>query len=523
MEVGLEQTKAEYNPLDNNTHKYYWPVDNNDIWKEGVHYSWSNAEFKNKLQTLIDFNAANINSVKQNGAGTNGETFDRILENHYYLYGKMKEDIKFWKDNEGNMDSEHPWVKICWSDFKKIMKKTYADNVSFTKEGLLEINDTVKNKICISVGDKNQCCVDGKSLSFCKGSILTNTLDGDEIPLILNEMLGANGVTNTYITQEMYEHLLFPFWRLLSVDFYIKNKWTLYIANRRYDNIAYKMTVQRGDKTYYLTEDRGYTQMTNGKFAVLKPSNSKTSSRIRFSFKENIANDGDYYYFKLGNKFLSWNSSRDVLWINSQPVEGVKRVESNGKYKLVTPSGYVLCFKSNMSSDGYCSSCDLVPCGQCQMGCKNINERCSSNNCPGECGTCKGVLLYQHDSFGGRKGVLKHGNHNISTIRRILGNDELSSLIVPKNCQVTLYQHGGFRGYAKKFEHGHYNLSALRARGVKNDDVSSAVVRNSNLCPNDLGLKPTYCNNKNDIISLVFLSNSSAKDSEICYFNFQEI
>jgi hypothetical protein len=262
----------------------------------------------------------------------------------------MKEDIKYWKDSEGNMDATHPWVKVCWSDFKKIMKQTYKNDVAYTKDGWLEINEMIKNKICIKMGNKNQCCQEGKSLSLCKGSILTNTMDNDSIPLILKVMSGGNGTKKTYITKEIYEQLLFPFWRLLSSDFYIKHKWRFYIAKRKNDNVAYKLSVSKKSKSYYLTEDRGYSNLGNDKNAVLKMGTAKASSRITYSYVKTV-NNKDYYYFKLNNKFL--NGSSNVVWKSSNTGKLLRMDENGGRYKIITMDEKVICFNGDENRNKY--------------------------------------------------------------------------------------------------------------------------------------------------------------------------
>ena len=42
------KTDPEYKPGDDTTYKYYWPVENDPIWKEGIHFDWSNKKFKDR-------------------------------------------------------------------------------------------------------------------------------------------------------------------------------------------------------------------------------------------------------------------------------------------------------------------------------------------------------------------------------------------------------------------------------------------------------------------------------------------
>jgi hypothetical protein len=59
------------------------------------------------------------------------------------------------------------------------------------------------------------------------------------------------------------------------------------------------------------------------------------------------------------------------------------------------------------------------------------------------------VIIYQDGSYQGASQELREGSYDIESLT--IGNDQLSSLTVPKGMKVTLYEHGGFSGRSKIF------------------------------------------------------------------------
>merc|ERR1711998_99534 len=84
---------------------------------------------------------------------------------------------------------------------------------------------------------------------------------------------------------------------------------------------------------------------------------------------------------------------------------------------------------------------------------------------------CKGsVILYEHD-LRGKSFNFRKGNRNVP--RR--ANDKISSIIVPKNCQVDVFQHYNYRGRKATFTAGRYNYKKFTKRFL-NDQLSSLKV-----------------------------------------------
>lgn len=88
--------------------------------------------------------------------------------------------------------------------------------------------------------------------------------------------------------------------------------------------------------------------------------------------------------------------------------------------------------------------------------------------------TCK-VHLYQHDNFEGLSKTYSKGS--FSSIWR---NDDVSSIKVSgTGCTATVYEHSYYKGWKVTLTAGSYTLSSLKARGFKNDAMSSMKVTQS--------------------------------------------
>ena len=61
------------------------------------------------------------------------------------------------------------------------------------------------------------------------------------------------------------------------------------------------------------------------------------------------------------------------------------------------------------------------------------------------------VIIYQDGRYQGASQELGEGSYDIESLAMGIGNDQLSSLKVPKGIKVTLYEHGGFAGRSKSF------------------------------------------------------------------------
>ena len=209
------KTDPRYKPGDDTTYKYYWPVKNDPIWREGIHFDWSNDEYKKRLLEKWE-EVGKIQECKTNG--NVNEMYDKALVAVKYLLGTEKKDMdiieklgaKLWEDNDDNTNK--PWVKMCWEDFRKELKTMWGnDDTSFiNKKG--QINITKYPNIIDLIKDDSKFY--HRVLSYEDES--TRSI----IPVELTE-LGEQ----TYITKQNYEHKYFPFWRLWKNEtkYYIKS------------------------------------------------------------------------------------------------------------------------------------------------------------------------------------------------------------------------------------------------------------------------------------------------------------
>src|ERR1044072_9325619 len=58
------------------------------------------------------------------------------------------------------------------------------------------------------------------------------------------------------------------------------------------------------------------------------------------------------------------------------------------------------------------------------------------------------VTIFQHANYGGVAKQLPAGNYDMNDLG--IGNDQLSSLLVPPGLKVTLFEHAGFQGRTKE-------------------------------------------------------------------------
>lgn len=200
--VNLPPSDPRYDPKNSSTYQYYWAVANDTKWKNGIHFDWSNSRYKSELEKKIKkYN--NLSNVKNGRFSYDYKKnalhpFDEVLLSSYYLYGEAKDDIEIWQDHDGGMSKS--WTKMCYEDFVDALKSHWADKD--------------KNFVMLN-GDidlRNYNILKQKTLY--KNFIFTyKTRNGIEVKIELKD--------DRYITKSLYEHPLFPFWRMLSKDYYI--------------------------------------------------------------------------------------------------------------------------------------------------------------------------------------------------------------------------------------------------------------------------------------------------------------
>ena len=211
------KTDPEYKPGDDTTYKYYWPVKNDPIWREGIHFDWSNEDFKKKLKEKWN-DLSKLPECK--AKGNVNEMYDKALVAVKYVTGTEQKDMdiiekldaKLWEDNDGG--TRGLWVKMCWEDFRKELKTMWGnDDTSFiNKKGQINITKYPNIKDLITDDSKFYHRV----LSYKDEST------GSIIPVELTEM-----GEQTYITKQNYKHKYFPFWRLWKNEtkYYIKSEY----------------------------------------------------------------------------------------------------------------------------------------------------------------------------------------------------------------------------------------------------------------------------------------------------------
>lgn len=324
----LSATKPEYQPDDPDTYKYYWASHNVPEYANDIHYNMNNNEFKKSIEDDMKYYENNKNLIKNNSRGQSVSSlrnkYDNLLVKSYILFGKLKkgsdgrEELKFWKDNLGGMSSKYPWVKLCWEDFRKYMEVTYPEQVQIKKNGDLMIKKRVEDTICKSFVDpkKSSCCTDSDLLR-CKGSVLTEkTLMGPS-PLILKKLGG-----DTFITKAIYERELFPFWRLLPKQYFVKEEWNIILQKKKYDGIPFKGSIRKAGKNWifgWYTGNKSLGKDNNSFYASLSK-NGENAVNINIIYNKTSGNK-DYYNVIYGNKYLinagSGRSNRFV-WVEKK-------------------------------------------------------------------------------------------------------------------------------------------------------------------------------------------------------------
>ena len=228
--LGLPKTDSRYIPGDVTTHKYYWPLENDTEFRDGIEYDWSNDKFRDELikkqRELNDFNNVKLgNFTYYHDRDNMSHEYDNKITASLYLYGKIIGDYVLWEDNQGGTARE--WVKMCWEDFRNAMRTIYGDKIKaesgtsykfITKYGRINLSGTESTVRMLR--DKIIAEVEIDRYTKFRKRILTyvDENSGLDVPVEL-----LNYGNNYYITKEVYEHKYFPFWRLLPKEYYIKS------------------------------------------------------------------------------------------------------------------------------------------------------------------------------------------------------------------------------------------------------------------------------------------------------------
>lgn len=242
-------TFSKYEPGKSETFKYFWAVEKDKEWRDGIHYDWTDDVFKKKLQDKLDIYLA-TDIVKRDGVTWTGKknNYDEILSASMYLYGRIKDDIKIWKDVSGvetgtQVTTTRKWVKMCWEDFKLAMKRKYGGKMKnfITKKGEIDISQDAYISANILSNDNYY------------HDILTYTDPKTNILVKVN-------IESGLIKEADYLHRHFPFWRLLDPVDYVTS---LYNKKMITDAEVVRIKRVRDDKDNLkfaseLLRDRGF-------------------------------------------------------------------------------------------------------------------------------------------------------------------------------------------------------------------------------------------------------------------------
>tara|TARA_Y100000591_G_scaffold98387_1_gene83536 strand:- start:359 stop:1207 length:849 start_codon:yes stop_codon:yes gene_type:complete len=174
----------------------------------------------------------NNNAINNIKADIYEHPYDELLLASYYIYGKPIENstginLKFWQDDKGGTSENKPWVKLCWEDFRKYLKKEWAENDDefITKEGNINLSDNKYNSLRNLIEYKGTSTEPRKKFR----NLITTYKDSAtnfDIPVQLNRMGGV------FITKDIYEHKWFPFWRVLPIKYYITSLYARLTVSR---------------------------------------------------------------------------------------------------------------------------------------------------------------------------------------------------------------------------------------------------------------------------------------------------
>ena len=319
----LGSTNTDYQPGDKGTHKFYWPVHNIKFVEDSLHYDMKNDDVKMTLLNLMYKYKYWKNNIKNNSQKTDGLSglYDNLILASYLLFGKFKEkELIFWKDNIGGMGDKFPWVKLCWEDFRKFMEQEYPNKVEIKKNGKLMIKKTIEDKICKSYEPTKSSCCTETDMIRCKGSVLTETTNGTQNPLILEKISN-----DTFITQAIYERKLFPFWRLLPKKYFVRDEWKRILEKKKYDSIPFTGSIGN----WILGWSIGSKSLGKGNnvlYATINK-NGVNSVKVNIIYNKTI-NGTDYYNVKYGNKYLvnaGYARNYSYAWVAKQCSSKCKR------------------------------------------------------------------------------------------------------------------------------------------------------------------------------------------------------
>ena len=331
-------------------------------WTSGTFYKWQPNEYVAKL-TAVRQRADKLT------AASNVDTYD--------------EGIKLYENCYGTTPgvSTIPMKKPCWKDFVEIMKRSHKkvtiskgeDKVVFSKDSLGVDNEFMKDS------NLNRSRLAGK------------------------DNIGHDWGGGKVIKKADYEKDFFPFWR------FVRNSRSIYqgavTAQKDGKVVSDQILTERECRKYYNQINDGSLTYGNVGANKNRPKGCyRHNNHIRFSSAGTLdCNTENQGCLKRAGKGLSVKSrwpdfKKRMLKINGvsdlgdetllcAPFMGVGRTLRN----------YGLAKKSSMAHlpvNGKCSSCSLVPRGECQEGCAPVTHPDGkANNCanknkgktPGNC------------------------------------------------------------------------------------------------------------------------------------------
>ena len=319
-------------------------------WELGTFYRWKPQEYLKKLKE-VKSRADKLTTV------SNVATYDEGIKLYENCYGKPPSTYTF------------PIKKPCWKDFTNIMKQSHP-GVIITKD---------ENKV---IYNKNRIGIDSSFMS---------DNDTNRTRLAGEGKTGHDWGNSKTITKEMYKKPYFPFWQFLS------NSRSIYQGG------AELQPSGPADSSLSLSESecKRYAQSIKAPYRAgswggdppkcfkCQPGRCPHRSEQGYVFynRRNVNNNCGSNRYDCVVKKSKQTPIRENKWQDFKSralkINGVKDLGADtltfAPFMNVgrTLRNYGLAKKRTMAHipvNGRCSSCNLVPAGQCQEGCKPVTH-----------------------------------------------------------------------------------------------------------------------------------------------------
>ena len=192
-------------------------------WQDQINYNATN----HRLARFLEENVAFLNKFKNKTTKHTASNYDKYLIKKRLIYEYINEDEdkiwKYLKPDETVTDAdiikkvmketEYPWVKMCWGDFKDALKFEFKKGINIVTEngdGTLNLEKAPKLKAIID-GDETK-----------KARMVIKTKDNYEYSLKYGRRNKGGRIEFDHpkipssITEKLYNKTWFPFWRFFN-------------------------------------------------------------------------------------------------------------------------------------------------------------------------------------------------------------------------------------------------------------------------------------------------------------------